>query len=51
MENKILNYLQHLLECEKNLLFLNCYNDKDKDHLQIRINLLEEIIHEIKNNI
>lgn len=51
METKILEYLENLLECEENLLSLNCYNDRDKEHLEIRINLLEEIIHEIKNNI
>lgn len=51
METKILNYLENLLECNKTLLPLSSYDNKSSERLEIQIDLLEEIIFEIKNNI
>lgn len=50
MENKILEYLENLLECNKTLLNLSKDN-KNFKRFEIQIELLEKIIFEIKNNI
>jgi len=48
MENKILEYLENLLTSKKNILEVGC---KWEQRLENEIDLLEEIIFEIKNNI
>jgi hypothetical protein len=52
MENKILEYLEIILFSKQNILQLNLnFELKSKQQLLNEIDLLEEIIFEIKNNI
>jgi hypothetical protein len=52
MENKILEYLEIILFSKQNILQLNLnFELESKQQLLNEIDLLEEIIFEIKNNI